>query len=144
MLVIFVIGIIVSPILTWAFDLSGWLWGTSWLLTGLSLAIMLFDDSLSAGFIAVGIVAAPLLTWGFDVSPWLWGMAWLSTGTLILSAMKFEYAPQAGILGFIVMAIGIIASSDSQATWGDCIQYAAMEYREAYQTNNCADILADR
>ncbi len=154
MLVVFTIGIIVSPTLTWAFDVSGWLWGASWLVTGFSLGLALFDGEVAAAGIATGIVASPILTWGFDVPEVIWLGAWAITGTMILGAfVSAETALAAGLLGFTVLAILVTVvgvgdrDNGTRSEHGftreesDCLQYRAMGYREAFHNNDCDEVL---
>ncbi len=155
--ILLVTGIVTSPILTWGFEVSGWWWGLSWLITGYSLAVLLIKDSAVAAAVATGTVVASILTWGFDVSPWIWGLSWLMTGALLLGFFVDEgdswsagLAFKGGAVGVTILALVIVATGSDNgssrsgrssqgftSSESDCIQYAAMQYTEAYNTNNC-------
>lgn len=102
--------------------------------------------------LAIGFLISSILTWAFDVSPWVWGMSWLLTGlSLSLILFSAETALAGGLLGFTILAIIITTLGDNNEGGrsehgftrkeSDCLQYQAMGHREAFRTNDCAEVL---
>lgn len=106
MVLVFLVGLIVSSILTWAIDAGAGVYGTFWALTGISLLIALPSDVSGAilklvpaligggclGFVvAVVMVFVSALLWGLNIDKHAYyaGIPAFIVGALIGTTMLF-------------------------------------------------------
>lgn len=165
MVVLFLVGLIVSPILTWAFDLSAWIWGGAWLVTGVSMLGMQesgvdWNWAIPGAAIGAFILAMVIVFTGGDDHPASHApmsdvqatqkSESTSNAAPARSSTRSSSHSSAGGASAGGSSAGNSSSTTSSQSWsdevdalGDCYDYMDAADTSALARNGCRAILAD-